>query len=276
MKSEHYVYTLTVAGEDKPFYVGKGKGKRCFVHLKSYHLKRCTNKKKVNIIKQAQANKIEIIITKLHENLTNEHSCLLEIYYIAHWGRQYNGTGCLVNATDGGDGGLGYRWTDNARKKKSKSMSGENNPRFGLTGELCPVYGENNGFYGKHHTQETKDKIAAKRIGTTASSETKKLLSSQRAGELNSQYGINPWEVSAVTRSAAAIDRWFDADFYYNFWINNGKPANTTLRKICGRPTQNLQVLVSYFRNGWVPLNDDQWIKFKRGNFLPRKPTITQ
>ena len=267
----YYVYTLTVDGEGLPFYVGKGKGKRCFVHTKEYHLKRCANKKKVNIIRMAQASEKEIIIERIHSNLTNDHACLLEIHYIKHYGRQYNKTGCLVNATDGGEGGLGYVWTQEAKDEKSKAMLGENNPRFGLRGEQCPVYGEKNGFFGKHHTQKTKDSISAKKTGTKASQQTKDLLSSQRAGELNSQHGLNPWEVSAVTRSAVALDRWFDADFYYKFWINNGMPANTTLRKLCGRPTQNLQVLVSYFRKGWIPINDDQWVAFKRGNFLPRK-----
>lgn len=46
----------------------------------------------------------------------------------------------------------------------SKKISGENNPMYGIKGELHPSYGirrygEDNPFYGKSHTEETKDKL---------------------------------------------------------------------------------------------------------------------
>lgn len=42
--------------------------------------------------------------------------------------------------------------------------------------------GENNPFYGKHHTEETKQKLSAMKKGTVLSEETKKLLSQRMTG----------------------------------------------------------------------------------------------
>lgn len=56
-------------------------------------------------------------------------------------------------------------------QKRKIKMTGENNPTYGLTGELSYVYGDKNGmygthrsgednpFYGKTHSEETKIKM---------------------------------------------------------------------------------------------------------------------
>lgn len=59
-----------------------------------------------------------------------------EMYYILQFqttNRKYG-----YNLTFGGEGGIP---TDEVRTKKSKSLSGKNNPMFGKYGELNPVYG---------------------------------------------------------------------------------------------------------------------------------------
>lgn len=56
--------------------------------------------------------------------------------------------------------------------------------------------GDKNPFYGKTHTNDTKNKISEYRTGTTASDETKALMSSQRQGEKNGMYGKGHTEES--------------------------------------------------------------------------------
>jgi group I intron endonuclease len=65
----------------------------------------------------------------------------------------------LVNMTNGGEGSAGYRWTN------------EQKAAFDITGEKNPMF-------GKRHSQEAKDKIAAKATGRKLSEQTKAKLSS--------------------------------------------------------------------------------------------------
>ena len=49
--------------------------------------------------------------------------------------------------------------------------------------------GEKNNFYGKSHTEETKELIRQAHLGTKASDETRQKLSDMRKGEGNNMYG---------------------------------------------------------------------------------------
>lgn len=51
--------------------------------------------------------------------------------------------------------------------------------------------GENNPNYGKHHSEETKEKIRQGNIGKTHSEETKEKMSQNRSGEKHWNYGLN-------------------------------------------------------------------------------------
>lgn len=112
-----------------------------------------------------------------------------EKYFIA----LYNSTDRKIgyNLTEGGKGRLGYKMSEEMKKKLSEAQKGEKSPRFGyhLTdeekknlseknkGEKNPMWGkhlseehrakiskaisgEKNGFYGKRHTEETKQLIS--------------------------------------------------------------------------------------------------------------------
>lgn len=52
-------------------------------------------------------NKYEYGVVIIHEGLTWNDACELEIKYIAQMGRRDKGLGPLVNMTDGGDGTFG-------------------------------------------------------------------------------------------------------------------------------------------------------------------------
>ena len=69
------------------------------------------------------------------------------------------------NMTDGGEGTIGIERTPEYRAKLSVRFSGENNP-----------------FYGKHHKDETRAKISAKKKGTHHTKETRAKMSEKRKG----------------------------------------------------------------------------------------------
>lgn len=74
-------------------------------------------------------------------------------------------------------GGVNRRVSDSTREK----LKAANKRR-----KIFPnMSGENNGMYGQHHTEEAKEKIRQKRIGTHASDETKAKYSQMRQGKNN-------------------------------------------------------------------------------------------
>lgn len=87
----------------KPFYVGKGKGKRDVSHLCDYMLKR--NSSKSAKIKSIIAKTGELPLhTRIFHNLTETDALTIEQDFIKTFGRKDNNTGILRNLTDGGDG----------------------------------------------------------------------------------------------------------------------------------------------------------------------------
>lgn len=88
------------------------------------------------------------------------------------------------------------------RKVQTERMQGENNPMYGVS-----LDGEKNGMYGKHHSDETKRKIAESKIGKTHAPthfkrvrcvETGKIYNSQ--SEAAQEYGITPAAISLVCK----------------------------------------------------------------------------
>jgi DNA-binding XRE family transcriptional regulator len=103
-KYKKYIY-----GEYKfdyePFYVGKGKNGR----YKVKYGRTLIFKNKINKIKKL---KLEPVIIKLFENLSEEESLNKEIELIDKIGRIDLGTGPLINKTIGGDGVSGYKFSE--------------------------------------------------------------------------------------------------------------------------------------------------------------------
>jgi len=77
------------------FYVGIGSKKRPYF------------KRRKNLFWKNIVNKFGYIIDIVHENLTWEEACKLEVFYIKRIGRRDKKLGPLVNLTDGGDGAKG-------------------------------------------------------------------------------------------------------------------------------------------------------------------------
>ena len=90
--------------------------------------------------------KYEVLAKKYYineEDATNDLD-LLETYYISKYDSYKNG----YNSTTGGDGARGQKISEETKEKLRISMKGENNP-----------------FYGRHHTEETKKKMSISKRG---------------------------------------------------------------------------------------------------------------
>lgn len=109
----------------------------------------------------------------LFDGLTKEEAEELEIVLIA----EYNSTNDKFGYNKANGGNSIGKHTERTRsiiseKAKKRLKNPENNP-----------------MYGKHHSEETKNKISKKHTGNKISEETKKKLSEANAGEKNCMYG---------------------------------------------------------------------------------------
>lgn len=107
----------------EPFYIGEGHKYRINDHLKSWYLKKYTNKFKTNIINKIikETNKNPIVI-KYKENLTEQEALNLEVLMIKTIGRRDLKLGPLVNLTDGGEGTRKVVYSKKQRVKQSNRM----------------------------------------------------------------------------------------------------------------------------------------------------------
>jgi len=130
------------------FYIGIGKEE-----------KRAFNKKDRSNFWKSIINKTDYSIEIIADDLSWEDAKELEIFLISLYGRRNLGTGTLVNMTDGGDGTLG-------------SIS---------------QIGDKNGFYGKTHSNETKEKLSIAHTGKIISNKTKNKMSNSQKNNNNAK-----------------------------------------------------------------------------------------
>ena len=145
--TKFYVY-LHLTEDGMPFYIGKGKGKRCLhTHSRSFWWNNVVSKHGYYV--------------KILEIDLDEDKCLeREIYWIEFFGRKQLGKGTLVNMTNGGDGTSGKIYSKKEREIRSQffknnlkalqaignranyfgvSLSGKDNPNYGNTGSTNPM-----------------------------------------------------------------------------------------------------------------------------------------
>jgi len=76
MKNIYYVYQLVDPRNNKPFYIGEGKGKRAWSHLN--FKSGCNNPHKDRVIYKIQSLGLEVIVCLIQTNLTKKQAILLE------------------------------------------------------------------------------------------------------------------------------------------------------------------------------------------------------
>ncbi len=119
-----YVYQLRAENESLPFYIGKGTGKRKYLHCTAHRLKNQSYKN--NKIKNCLLKGVKIKIETLYESEC-EQSCLeMEMFLIEMYGRKDIKTGILCNHTNGGEGVSGriFKHTQESKNKLSIAHTG--------------------------------------------------------------------------------------------------------------------------------------------------------
>jgi group I intron endonuclease len=170
-----YVYGLVDPNSFEVRYIGKTIRD---LEVRLYeHTTRINNTHKSNWIKSLGNSTPSII------NLF-EHSCcdVNELNSILYEKEQLliNEYPNLTNHTDGGQGLVGHKFTEEHKKKISDALSGENNPMYGR-------YGENNPYYGKKHSDEIRKKISNSLIGTKHTKEHRENISKANKGKKRSK-----------------------------------------------------------------------------------------
>lgn len=150
-KNGKYFYEgLNVCFLYEPFYVGKGKNKRCYQHLmeSSYNKKTFMSNK----IKSFLKNNIKPIIIKLYDNMLESDAYDKESFLIEKIGKLSSDEGPLVNLSEGGAG---------------VTLKGKYHPNFGKNlkvstrKKISEKLKINNGMKRK----EVSDKVREKNLG---------------------------------------------------------------------------------------------------------------
>lgn len=144
------VYLHKRKSDQEVFYVGIGKDKR-----------RSKDRIGRNLFWKRYTNKHEYFVEILCENISWEEACEQEKELICFYGRRDLGFGSLVNLTDGGDGTMGFKPTEEMLIKMSIAQ------------------------VGRKHSEETKKKMSDYHKGKKLSQETKKKLSESKKGNKN-------------------------------------------------------------------------------------------
>jgi hypothetical protein len=163
----YYVYAY-LREDGTPYYIGKGQGNRAWQKHR-YH-------------KVPENNKILI----LESNLTEDMAFQLEQKYITQYGRKDIGTGILRNMTDGGDGIVGHKHSEETKKKIALA-------RLGKPTNL-----------GKSMSDAQKQKLRKHNLGKVVSIETGQKISEAKKGKP----GKPRSEETRAKMRASQLARW--------------------------------------------------------------------
>lgn len=138
-----YVYEWFKVDTFEVFYVGKGTGIRRFeLHNRSPHFK-------------AIINKHRCAVRLIHQSLTNDDACALEIERIAEL-RAKGQAKCNYTS-----GGTGFAVGDLNPTRRNPHFGDKNGMRI----HNIDFKGEKNPFYGRRHSEETKRRVSRSRKG---------------------------------------------------------------------------------------------------------------
>lgn len=110
-----YVYRHIRKDKNEPFYIGIGSDLK---------YKRANERSRRNDIWYKITNKTEYEVQIIFYDITWEEACEKEKEFILLYGRIDLNTGVLCNMTDGGDGVVGFLFTDEIKEKISKAITG--------------------------------------------------------------------------------------------------------------------------------------------------------
>lgn len=186
--SKFYVYYLIDPRTEVPFYVGKGTGSRCYTHL-SENTNTCRNKRLYGHIKKMRKRGIEPKAVKIKKNLTEEAAYELEAQEIKKYGRiAFDEGGILFNIMEGGSG-------------------------------PPTLFGEDNGFYGRTHTEETRLIISQANKGRKRSEEHRRIISETHKGVQKSEEHKSKIREKAKERTQTQQVKDKLANHFSKLWV---------------------------------------------------------
>ena len=152
-----YAYLRQRASEHgpagSPYYIGKGSGDRAWTKFKGETL--------------PPVDKTFVQI--LADNLTEKAAFQLEKELVKLHGRIDLGTGCLRNKTEGGDGGVGIKRSEEEKKRRSLDLLAKwQDPTFREKMLRAPRKPRRRGYKRKPHSEKTKQLIAVAHLGLPA------------------------------------------------------------------------------------------------------------
>lgn len=181
-KFQFYVYQLIDPRTNLPFYIGKGKGTRCYDHLKETY-QNTENKRKYAFIKGLRNKGLEPIVEKILDNLDEGTAYYLEEVYIWKFGRiSFDENGILTNICENNrpPNAKGRKLTEEQKLKlKGKKISDEHKKIISKIHK------------GKNVSKETRLKLSKKLTGQKLSIETRKKMSISKFGCGNNMFNKN-------------------------------------------------------------------------------------
>ena len=151
-----YQHRRVIDGE--VFYIGISKNKkRPFCKNRSQFWKNYTSK-------------YEYVVEILFDNISWEEACNIEKNIINMLGRRDINTGCLINQTDGGEGRIGHKLSQEALEKIRNHH-----------------LGKPSGMLGKKHSEDTKKIMRDTHLGEN-NYRSKKVLQFTRSGLFIAEY----------------------------------------------------------------------------------------
>lgn len=167
------VYELWNPVDQSCFYVGKGNTTRARLpdhirqarYLMEGRKPADNNMIKAGIIRSILEQGMEPEF-KIVFRSENEQDVLgKEIELIAQYGRRNLGTGCLANMTDGGEGVIGWKYSDEAKARRSRASKGRK-----MSEEAKDKIRQ--AAFQRKHSEETRKKISEVQKGRKQSTET--------------------------------------------------------------------------------------------------------
>lgn len=245
-KKEFYVYRWYYINTNETFHIGKGKGQRYKEKKQSRNqfFKNIINKEKDNVTSEILVN-----------NLTEQEAWDLEKQLIA----EYKSKGeCKTNFHEGGRGGNTGNYNNPERSRKISEAAKKR------IGKLNPMY-------GKHHTEETKQKLREINLGKKLTPEHIEKLKEANRGrkktkaEIDFISNLNKGKKMSQETKAKMMNSL--CPYRYQIYLNNKLQytclGHTELQKYCKEKFNISRTIIEkVITKTWKPtFNKHKWLE---------------